>query len=258
MTMLVLFACLASVFVVAERLRPARGQALIRRGFFVDVLYVPVHFLMRVIVNGTLAVVLADWARTSLPAGSTAVLADWPLWAQVLILVVTIDFFFYVMHRLKHQWTWWWRLHETHHSSQDLDWLSTTRFHPLEKVLDRLIYLFPLIFLGASDTALLVWAGVDAFFGMMIHSNLDIRLGPFIYIFNGPEMHRWHHARDEASQQTNFGNNFSVFDWIFGTAYLSPRDPTGFGIADEAYPGDSIWRQFWYAFRPLPRPGSPT
>ena len=37
---------------------------------------------------------------------------------------MAIDFCFYWMHRAKHQWAWWWRLHETHHSSRDLDWFS--------------------------------------------------------------------------------------------------------------------------------------
>ncbi|MFN2427476.1 MAG: sterol desaturase family protein [Candidatus Binatia bacterium] len=257
MSMLILFACLASLFVVAERLLPARDQRLLRPGFVTDVLYVPIHFLMRVVINGSLAVLLAGWARDHMPPGSTAVLADSPLWVQVIVLLVVLDFFFYVIHRLKHQWSWWWRLHETHHSSQQLDWLSTTRFHPIEKVLDRVIYLAPLIFLGVSEEALLVWAGVDAFSGMLIHSNLDIRLGPFIYVFNGPEMHGWHHARDPRHQNCNFGNNFSFFDWIFGTAYLTSEKLGRFGIDEPDYPEGNLWRQFWYAFRPTAAAGAP-
>lgn len=251
MTMLLVFACLASIFVVAERLRPSRPeQPLLRRGWLADVLYVPIHFLMRVVINGTLAVLLAGWARDHLPPGTTAVLSGAPLWVQVVALLVVLDFFFYGMHRLKHQWHWWWRLHETHHSSVDLDWMSTARFHPLEKVLDRTIYLLPLLFLGVSDEALLVWAAVDAASGMLIHSNLDVRLGPLVYVINSPELHRWHHARDERFQGVNFGNNFSIFDWIFGTAYLAPETPRDYGVDDEAYPVGNVWKQFWYAFRP--------
>lgn len=250
MKMLVVFACLAAVFLVAERLFPARGQALLRRGFFTDVMYIPIHFLLRVILNGTLAVVLAGQARRALPEGTVGVLADSPLWLQVAVLLVVLDFFFYVIHRLKHQWTWWWRLHETHHSSEELDWLSTARFHPLEKVLDRLIYLLPLLVLGVGDDALLVWAGVDAFWGMLLHSNLPVRMGPLIYVFNGPEMHGWHHAPDADAQRHNFGNNFSIFDWIFGTARLAPGMPPRFGLGDPAYPEGNLWRQFLYAFRP--------
>lgn len=250
MKMLLVFACLASVFLVAERLFPARPQPLLRRGFFTDLSYIPIHYLMRVILNGTLVVVLAGQARALLPEGTTALLAGSPLWLQVAVLLVVLDFFFYVIHRLKHQWTWWWRLHETHHSSQDLDWLSTVRFHPLEKILDRLIYLLPLLVLGASDDALLAWAAVDAFSGMLIHSNLPVRMGPLVYVLNSPEMHGWHHAPDADAMRHNFGNNFSVFDWIFGTARLLPGPPPGFGTGDPDYPEGNLWRQFLYAFRP--------
>jgi sterol desaturase/sphingolipid hydroxylase (fatty acid hydroxylase superfamily) len=250
MTMLLVFAVLAALFVVAERLRPARPQAMLRGGFFADVLYIPIHFAMRVVLNGTVAILLTDAARRLLPAGTVGVLAERPLWLQVVILLVTIDFLFYAMHRLKHHWDWWWRLHETHHSSMELDWLSTVRFHPLEKVLDRFVYLFPLIFFGASDQALLVWAAVDAFWGMLLHSNVDIRLGPLIYVFNGPEMHLLHHSRDGSGNRCNFGNNFSFFDWIFGTAVLAKERPAAYGVDDDAYPIGSVWKQFWYAFRP--------
>ena len=47
-----------------------------------------------------------------------------------------------------------------------------------EKLLDRTIYLVPLLFLGVSDAALLVLAGVDAAVSTFSHSNLDWRIGP--------------------------------------------------------------------------------
>jgi len=143
-------------------------------------------------------------------------------------------------------------LHETHHSSVDLDWLSAARFHPLEKILDRTVFLLPLTIIGASDAALLIWAAVDAFFGMFIHANVKWRLGPLIYVFVGPEMHRWHHALDPARRECNYGNNLSIFDWICGTAYVGSDDPIQFGVDDAEYPVENLGRQFLYPFRPAP------
>ena len=175
-----------------------------------------------------------------------------PVWLQALILLIVLDMFFYVMHRLKHKWRWWWRLHETHHSSTDLDWFSSVRFHPVEKILDRTIYLLPLLVLGPSEGAVIIWAAADGFFGMFGHSNVKWRLGPLKYIFVGPEMHRWHHVKDPKRRECNFSNNFSIFDWIFGTAYISPNEePSNFGVEDQNYPLDNIWKQFLYAFRPF-------
>jgi sterol desaturase/sphingolipid hydroxylase (fatty acid hydroxylase superfamily) len=249
--MLVIFAVLALIFLIGERVLSLRPQRVIRRGFLTDVAYIPIHFAMRVVINGTVAVALAEAARSLFPSWNFGVLAGHSLWLQALVLLLVLDFFFYVTHRLKHRWHWWWRLHETHHSTEDMDFLSTVRFHPLEKALDRTIYLLPLLVLGVSDRALVIWAAVDAFFGMLIHSNLDIHLGPLIYVLNGPELHRWHHSRDRGRRECNYGNNFSIFDWTFGTAYLTREHPAGFGIDDPGYPEGNVVRQFLYAFRPV-------
>jgi hypothetical protein len=57
--MLVIFAVLALIFLIGERVLSLRPQRLIRRGFLTDVAYIPIHFAMRVIINGTVAVALA-------------------------------------------------------------------------------------------------------------------------------------------------------------------------------------------------------
>jgi hypothetical protein len=54
------------------------------------------------------------------------------------------------------------------------------------------------------------------------------------------------------AQRCNFGNNLSIFDWLFGTAVLPDTLPEAFGLEDEAYPEGNIVRQFFYAFRPFP------
>jgi sterol desaturase/sphingolipid hydroxylase (fatty acid hydroxylase superfamily) len=96
---------------------------------------------------------------------------------------------------------------------------------------------------------------VDAGMGMLIHSNTSIRFGPLIYILNGSEMHRWHHCRDKNIRDCNFGNNFSVFDWLFGTAYVSHAAEAEFGVDDDAiYPHESILGQFLFAFRSRKQP----
>jgi len=248
--MFLMFATFGAFFCLMERLFAIHRQAIVRRGFFTDLCYIPIQYFMRTVVNGTVAVGLAELSRRYLPAHSINVLKDRPLWVQVVTLIVVIDFIFYVMHRLKHRWRWYWRLHETHHSSMDVDFLSAVRFHPFEKIIDRVVYLFPLLVFGVSNRAIFIWAAVDSFMGMFNHSNLKWRLGPFIYLVNGPEMHRWHHARNPGVRECNYGNHLSIFDWIFGTAYLSKERPTDFGVDDPKYPEGNIVKQFFHAFRP--------
>ncbi len=249
--MLAIFAALSAFFFTAERFFSRRPQPILRRGFLADIFYIPIHYLMRIVINGTLAIFLSRLGERFLPPSAMNRLKSGPIWIQAIVRLLVLDFFFYVMHRLKHRLPWWWRLHETHHSSIEMDWLSSTRFHPFEKLIDRIVYLFPLIILGPSDQAILIWATVDVFLGMFNHSNLRWRIGPLIYLFVGPEMHLWHHVRDPKIRECNFGNNFSIFDWILGTAYLSQETPQDFGLDDRNYPDTKIVKQFFYAFRPF-------
>jgi sterol desaturase/sphingolipid hydroxylase (fatty acid hydroxylase superfamily) len=165
--MLVVFAAIAVLFAAAERVTPIRPQPLFRRGCVADAAYVAIHYVLRIGINGTVALALAELGRRALPSWAVGTLRDHPVWVQALVLLLVLDFLFYVMHRLKHRWAWWWRLHETHHSSVELDWLAAARFHPLEKIIDRTVFLLPLTAIGTSETALLIWAAVDAFFGML-------------------------------------------------------------------------------------------
>jgi sterol desaturase/sphingolipid hydroxylase (fatty acid hydroxylase superfamily) len=176
-------------------------------------------------------------------------LAGQPVWLQAVGIIVVLDFLAYWMHRGKHRFHWWWRLHETHHSSVDLDWFSSVRFHPLEKILDRVLYLLPLMVLGASEEPLLILAAVDALVASFAHANLNLRYGPLNYVIVGPEMHRWHHSTDPDRQNRNFGNNLSIFDWIFGTAYLGREQPTEYGLVDDDFAHGNFLKQIAYPFR---------
>ena len=248
--MLLAYSIFALIAIVAEYLRPARHQPFFRQGLFTDGIYVVLSIGVRIVFTNTIALEFTRLGQEHLPDWvPVAVLARQPVWLQAVAVIVVLDFFFYWMHRAKHSWGWFWRLHETHHSSRDLDWFSSVRFNPLEKILDRTVYLFPLTFLGAGDEALLILSIVDAGVATFSHANIRWRIGPLIYVFVGPEMHRWHHARTLDAQRSNFGNNLSIFDWIFGTARLRKEDPQTFGIDDESFPEGNILRQFLYTFR---------
>jgi sterol desaturase/sphingolipid hydroxylase (fatty acid hydroxylase superfamily) len=252
--MLGVFAALAAFFFLAERLTPLhKDQPVLRTGFLVDAAYVVIHYFMRVFLNVTVVAAASGMAARLFPEWSLNVLRPQPAWMQAVVLLLVLDLVFYVTHRLKHRWQWWWRLHETHHSSTVLDWFASVRFHPLEKILDRSIFLLPLLVIGPSEQAVLVWSAVDVFFGMFGHSNVRWRLGPLKYLFVGPEMHRWHHALDPQRNGCNFGNNFAIFDWLFGTAYVAEDTPSAFGVQDPDYPTTNIFKQWVYAFRALPR-----
>ncbi|MGB7687530.1 MAG: sterol desaturase family protein, partial [Pseudolabrys sp.] len=57
-------------------------------------------------------------------------LAQLPLWAQALTFLIVSDFLTYWIHRGFHG-DGLWKYHSVHHSSEELDWISAARFHPV-------------------------------------------------------------------------------------------------------------------------------
>ena len=126
-------------------------------------------------------------------------------------------------HRLAHEIPFLWRFHAVHHSAQRLWWWNATRQHPVDKAWFTFTeMLFPVL-LGADGTVLALYLGVTAVCGFAQHCNIDVKLGPFYWFFNVVELHRWHHSKEIAESDNNYGNNLIVYDRIFGTYYHPER-----------------------------------
>jgi sterol desaturase/sphingolipid hydroxylase (fatty acid hydroxylase superfamily) len=174
-------------------------------------------------------------------------LASWPVWAQLLFFTITHDFYIYWMHRWQHSNRYLWRLHEAHHSPRTVDWLSGSRSHALEILINQTVEFTPIILLGASPEVIGYKGVVSAVWGMYIHSNLNVRSGRLQRYINGPEMHRWHHTTGRGRNR-NFATKLAVWDWLFGTAYLPEGERAQeYGLKTSFPP--HFFRQFVYAFR---------
>jgi sterol desaturase/sphingolipid hydroxylase (fatty acid hydroxylase superfamily) len=134
-----------------------------------------------------------------------------------------------------------------------MDWIGNWRIHWAEIwIYDALLYL-PMAVLGFAP-AILFWNGVgNTFFGHFGHANIRVPLGPLKYVFNSPQMHIWHHTHpDSGPVNRNFGLTLSLWDWLFGTAYMPDHAPKRLGFEHiENYP-DSIAPQWLAPFRKQP------
>ncbi len=73
-------------------------------------------------------------------------------------------------------------------------------------------------------------------------------IGRFQYFLNGPEMHRWHHAKGRGNA-INYSTKLAIWDWIFGTGYLpTVEKPVSYGLAYSNFP-KGYFPQQWFAFR---------
>jgi len=246
----------AVIFMVAERLLPYnRGQKLLRTGFWLDIGWY--NFFQSFLLALVISEILVQ-AQGALSIGARGFVSDWPILGQVAFFVVTHDLYIYLFHRWQHNNPLLWRLHEAHHSVPEVDWLSGIRSHPLEILINQTIEYAPMILLGAHPDAVLFKSAFGSIYGMFIHSNLQVSLGMLRYVFNGPELHRWHHANcDQRAYNKNFATKFSLWDSLFGTFF----NPTGiardYGLVEQSFPEgrlrylyfDGYLRQVFMAFR---------
>jgi sterol desaturase/sphingolipid hydroxylase (fatty acid hydroxylase superfamily) len=172
-----------------------------------------------------------------------------PLWLQAILFLVLADFMMYWLHRMFHGGGFW-KYHAIHHSSEDVDWISAARFHPVNLVLGTIGVDVVLLLAGISPTAMLWLGPFNIFHSAFVHANLNWDLGPFRYVIATPVFHRWHHTAREEGGDTNFAGTFPLWDLLFGTFRMPEnRLPAEYGIADQASFPSGIVRQWVYPFR---------
>lgn len=171
------------------------------------------------------------------------VMGGWPLWLQLPVLLLVADLIEWLVHNLLHRVEPLWRIHRLHHSIHDMDWIGNFRFHFLEVVLYQSVKHLPLALLGASGTAILVAAVISTLVGHLNHANLKISWGPLRYLLNSPRMHIWHHDAEPRNRAgVNFAVVFSLWDWLFRTAYMPlDRVPARLGFAGDGRFSDALW-----------------
>lgn len=237
----------AFAIVGLERLYPYnQQQRLLRPGFWVDLVGYGIvqSYLLGLAIAKLIEVIDAQTGLSRL-----ALVSAWPLWMQCAVFFVVHDLYIYTFHRVQHRNKYLWRIHEAHHSGRDVDWLSGTRSHALEIMINQTVEFAPIVLLGAAPEVAVFKGVIDAVWGMYIHSNLDVRSGALQYVINGPEMHRWHHATSLAEPGANFATKLAIWDWVFGTAYRPKHKAEDYGLwNDEPFPTGFLDQQL-HAFR---------
>jgi sterol desaturase/sphingolipid hydroxylase (fatty acid hydroxylase superfamily) len=163
-------------------------------------------------------------------------LGQFPLWFQAILFLVLSDIPLYWLHRFFHGSTLW-RYHAIHHSSEDLDWISAARFHPVNILLGAVAVDVALLLAGISPKVM-IWVGpFKIFHSAFVHANLNWTLGPFKYVIVSPVFHRWHHTGLADGGNTNFATSFPIWDILFGTFHMpTDRVPANYGAGDPTMP----------------------
>jgi sterol desaturase/sphingolipid hydroxylase (fatty acid hydroxylase superfamily) len=236
----------ACFFVPLEHLRPSlRAQRHLRRGILKDLAFVYIASILHVALSH------AGFDRAVGQLGTLASLqahlATIPFFLQLALAVVVSDLFGYWKHRLMHT-RWLWPLHAVHHSSEEIDWLSDNRSHPIEMIITSTFFVVPLTFLGFLPLTIGWAAQIRRLHSIYEHGNLGIDYGRGHYVLVSPTFHRWHHSVDSTLLNKNFANIFASFDWLFGTFWLPKEEPAAGSFGVPRFPR-SLWGQLVKPYR---------
>lgn len=194
------------------------------------------------LVPGVLTVV--PYIAEGIAPGSEGALAWLPGWAMFAILLLGDDLTQYWWHRLSHRSQLLFSLHRAHHSAPYMSVRIVYR--------NNLVYY--LLMPGIWISAFLVYWGFGAVYGVYLVLKMAVIVGahsdqpwdaPLYSRFprlmwlvertiSTPSTHSAHHGLRQADGIThyngNFGNFLFLWDVVFGTAHITRKRPTEFGL----------------------------
>jgi sterol desaturase/sphingolipid hydroxylase (fatty acid hydroxylase superfamily) len=219
------FAVLAVMFGVLERYWPARaGQARLRPGVAVDACFFFGQYLLWSVLAASALGFVHGQLYAYLPSSFRAATRALPLAVQLVCAVTLGDLLVYGFHRACHRFDVLWRFHAVHHSAEHLDWLAAHREHPLDGLCTQLCQNLPAFVIGLHVPAVAWLVVLRGAWGIFIHSNVRMPLGPLGLLLGAPELHHWHHARGRTRH--NFANLAPWLDVLFGTYHRPQGEET--------------------------------
>jgi sterol desaturase/sphingolipid hydroxylase (fatty acid hydroxylase superfamily) len=151
-----------------------------------------------------------------------------PSTIRLVVAIIGLDALAYAQHRLLHRVDILWRFHAVHHSDPEVDVTTTFRHHPVEAIFNGALIGGVVLAIGFSPAEIAAYTWVSFVVEIVAHANLALPSwfgAIFGRLIVTPEFHRLHHSRAKAEANANFGQAFSIWDTLFGTARdRSPED----------------------------------
>ena len=216
-----------------------KDQSIFRKDFWLDGFYMFFNFfIFSVAISGFYRLLQLGFADIGVTDKSLALFdpSAWPMWGQLLLFFVVLDFVQWFTHTLLHKYSFLWKFHKVHHSVQEMGFAAHLRYHWMENILSKPLKTFGVMILfGFEPEQAYIVHFLAISIGHINHANIKVTWGPLKYVFNNPVMHLYHHAYDlpEGKFGVNFGISLSLWDYIFKTDYI-PEDS---GTIELGFPG---------------------
>ncbi|MBR9787631.1 MAG: sterol desaturase family protein [Vibrionaceae bacterium] len=153
-------------------------------------------------------------------------LLSFPIWLNVLLSIILLDFVIYLQHVIFHRIPILWKLHRMHHADMDIDVTTGARFHPIEILISMVIKIGAVFMLGVSPISIVAFEIILNASAMFNHSNAKLALPTDAWlrkVIVTPDMHRVHHSVIPRETHSNFGFFLSVWDRMFSTYCAQPE-----------------------------------
>ncbi len=208
-----------------------KSQSIIRKDFWLDGFYMFFNFfIFTIFISGAYEVLGVLFNEVGITFKSFAIIdmMNWPVWLQLLLFFIILDFVQWITHVLLHKFEFLWRFHKVHHSVKEMGFAAHLRYHWMENIFYKPLKTFGVMILGGfePEQAYIVHF-IAISIGHLNHANIKNTWGwPFNYILNNSVMHLYHHVKalpEDRRQGINFGISFSIWDYIFKTSYV-PED----------------------------------
>lgn len=131
--------------------------------------------------------------------------------------LIVIDFFYYLLHRMKHTYNFFWQFHFVHHSGKDFNMSTYLRTSWVEHSYMLPFPLLPAIIIGINPYTVIFTSFFLFIYQFYCHSSY-VKLPKFFdYILITPRNHAIHHDSATEHHNSNYGVMFSIWDRMFGT-----------------------------------------
>jgi sterol desaturase/sphingolipid hydroxylase (fatty acid hydroxylase superfamily) len=240
-----------------EALFPWRkNQSIIRKDFWLDVFYMFFNFFVfSIIISGFYSVFELLFGSIGLTIKSFAVLdlSSFPVWTELVIFFIILDFVQWLTHVLLHKFEFLWRFHKVHHSVKEMGFAAHLRYHWMENILYKPLKTLGVMLIGGFEPEQAFIVHFTAIsIGHLNHANIKLSWGVFKYVLNNPVMHLYHHIKElprDKPNGINFGISLSIWDYIFKTSYVPEDSGTiELGFPDEKTFPKSFLGQLFYGF----------
>tara|TARA_R110001606_G_scaffold84694_1_gene192427 strand:+ start:9791 stop:10912 length:1122 start_codon:yes stop_codon:yes gene_type:complete len=241
---------LALVFIPLERIYAKNpDQKVLRRGWITDMKYFMFSHVGLQLISFFTVIPIQVFLHDQVHIGFQQSVASQPLWLQFIEILVVVDLASYWIHRAFHEIPWLWKFHAVHHSTEQMDWMASSRLHPLEVVVNRFAGYLPIFLLGFAPSAVYAYLVFISFHAIFIHANVRLRFPGLRWLIATPEFHHWHHSSEDEAVDKNYAAFLPIYDKLFGTLFMPNRLAARYGTRASTQVPEGVVRQVLFPFR---------